>query len=574
MKYLSRLYALILLAGTAAGCVNEKPNYGPSEPAPSQEIGYLNLGGLNPQVLLDSEINSSPITKTAATRAITEATEEYIIRIYNASDETLLDTTYGELQSQLTDGPDGNLLALPVGNYRLYVSSHDEAAIEDVAWESPVYGTECDFTIQRTHTTDAPQTIDGNVICKLSNIKVTVTMSADLAAVLSEDTQSTVSLNDASIVFAKNETRAAHFRPQTDDENGDTLEFLLTGSKNGEKVQLTKTISGVKAGQWRKIALSIVYSETGDIDISVKPNSFVQDEEIVVNGSQSLWEPILEEPSGLPELTWPDHDLAEGMKLNDAMYDTAGEFTGSAPVLTLTAPHGIRSAVVSLTTDNPSFRTEIIESGNLTDVDLCGTLSRLHPFRSLQLTPSATESTLDLNGIMWLFYGYGGNHTLTFNMTDDKGQNSIATLTFTYEGGGASEDPSIVCRQFDIDQPKVITAGQEIDVDINTSTGITAFVVTITSETLNEEILGAVHLKPTFDLCNITDPEELASLTSDTIGFPVNEQVKGKTSLTFTISKFVDMLMMFPGTHQFTLAVTNESGSTTSKTMTLIVEGE
>ena len=140
------------------------------------------------------------------------------------------------------------------------------------------------------------------------------------------------------------------------------------------EVTFSKTIPGVKAGQWRKIALSIVYSETGDIDISVKTDSFVQDEEIVVNGSQSLWEPILEEPSGLPELTWPDHDLAEGMKLNDAMYDTAGEFTGSAPVLTLTAPHGIRSAVVSLTTDNPSFRTEIIESGNLTDVDLCGTL--------------------------------------------------------------------------------------------------------------------------------------------------------------------------------------------------------
>ena len=199
---------------------------------------------------------------------------------------------------------------------------------------------------------------------------------------------------------------------------------------------------------------------------------------------------------------------------------------------------------------------------------------RLNPFRTLQLTAGATESTLDLSSIMWIFYGYSGKHTLTFHMTDAKGQDAEASLTFTYTGGGAAEDPSIVCRQFDLDQPKVIAPGQEIDVDINTTTGITAFVVTITSETLNEETLGAVGLKPSFDLCNITDEAELAALTSETIGFPVNDEVKGKTSMTFSISKFVDMLIIFPGTHQFTLAITNEGGSTTTKTLTLIVEGE
>lgn len=574
MKHFNPLYALLLLAGIAAGCVNEKPSYGTDDTTPATEIGYIDLNGLAPQVLLDSEVNPLPIVKNSATRAVTEAGGEYIVRIYNSSNEAVLDTTYGELQSQLTDGPDRNLLALPTGNYRLYVCSHADEAIKDVEWEDPVYGTEYEFSIQRAHTSDNPQTIDGNIICKLSNIKVTVTMSADLAEVLSDDTQSTVSLNEVSTVFTKTESRPAFFRPQAGDGNGDTLQFLLTGQKDGKPVQLNKTITGVKAGQWRKISLSIVYSETGEIEIGVTVNNFVQDEEIPVNSTESMWEPVLDEPSGLPELIWPDHELSEGVSVSDAMYDQSGEFTGTAPVLTLNAPNAIQSVLATLTTDNAAFRSEVIESGGLTDVDLCGTISRLNPFRTLQLTAGATESTLDLSSIMWIFYGYSGKHTLTFHMADAKGQNAEASLTFTYTGGGAAEDPSIVCRQFDIDQPKVIAPGQEIDVDINTTTGITAFVVTITSETLNEETLGAVGLKPSFDLCNITDEAELAALTSETIGFPVNDEVKGKTSMTFSISKFVDMLIIFPGTHQFTLAITNEGGSTTTKTLTLIVEGE
>lgn len=576
MKHINQLFILILLAGIAAGCVNESPSYGPGEQNPGNgDVGYFNLNSLTPQVLLDSEISSSPIIKqSAVTRAITEAEDEYVVRIYDSSNTPVLDTSYGELKTQFTSGSEQNLLELPVGSYRLYVCSHQDGSIKDMEWDDPVYSTDYNFSIQRSHTTDNPQSIDGEVICKLSNIKVTVTISADLAALLGDDTQSTVSLNDASAVFTKDETRAAFFRPQSTGSTGDTLEFLLTGTKDGEKVQLNKTITGVKGGQWRKITLSIVHSEYGDLDIGVTVDSFVVDDEIDINSTASLWEPILEEPSGLPELTWPDHDLAEGFALTDAMYDEAGEFTGSAPVLTLASAHGIQSVLATLTTDNATFRSEIIESGGLTDVDLCSTLSRLHPFRTLQLTPNATESSLDLNSIMWIFYGYSGTHTLTFNMTDTKGQNSVASLTFTYGGGSASEDPSIVCRQFDIDQPKVITSGQEIDVDINTTSGIKAFVVTITSETLNEEVLGAVNLKPSFDLCNITDQAELEALTSDTIGFPVNEDVKGKTSLAFSISKFVDMLIMFPGTHQFTLSVTNETGSTTTKTLTLIVEGE
>lgn len=571
MKLLYQILAAGTLAVLATGCKDETPNYGQTGGGSSETVGYVDLNGLSPQVLLDAEINQTPAQTTAAqTRAVTEATPDYLVRIYNSSDECVLDTTYGDMQSQFNDGPEQNLLALPVGTYRLEVHSQEPSSVPDVEWEAPTYGTTYDFAVLRSHTSDSPLTIADEVICKLSNIKVTVSISADLAELLGADTKSTVTLGSAVEEFTKSESRAAYFRPQNSD--GDTLEFKLTGTKDGKPAELSKTITGVKAGQWRKIMLSIVYAETGDIKIVVTVDSFVQDSEITINSTESLWEPELDEGTDRPTLTWPGHDLAQPVALDESMYDPSGTFNGTAPALTLSAADGIQTLLLGITSDNAAFRTEIIEAAGLTDVDLCGTISRLHPFYGLQVTAGATEATIDLKSIMYLFFGYDGSHTLTFNMTDNKGRNAVATLQFNYGKGTAGEDPSIVCRQFDIDQPHTTQTGDEIDVDIKTASGIQAFVVSIISETLNEEVLAAVGLRPTFDLCNITDPEELAALTSDDIGFPVNDDVKGQTSMTFSVTKFTGMLSAFPGTHQFKLAVTNAEGSTTTKTLQLIVE--
>jgi hypothetical protein len=571
MKLLYQILAAGILAVLATGCKDETPNYGQTGGGSSETVGYVDLNGLSPQVLLDAEINQTPAQTTAAqTRAVTEATPDYLVRIYNSSDECVLDTTYGDMQSQFNDGPEQNLLALPVGTYRLEVHSQEPSSVPDVEWEAPTYGTTYDFAVLRSHTSDSPLTIADEVVCKLSNIKVTVSISADLAELLGDDTKSTVTLGSAVAEFTKSESRAAYFRPQNSD--GDTLEFKLTGTKDGKPAELSKTITGVKAGQWRKIMLSIVYAETGDIKIIVTVDSFVQDSEITINSTESLWEPELDEGTDRPTLTWPGHDLAQPVALDESMYDPSGTFNGTAPALTLSAADGIQTLLLGITSDNAAFRTEIIEAAGLTDVDLCGTISRLHPFYGLQVTAGATEATIDLESIMYLFFGYEGSHTLTFNMTDNKGRNAVATLQFNYGKGTAEEDPSIVCRQFDIDQPHTTQTGDEIDVDIKTASGIQAFVVSIISETLNEEVLAAVGLRPTFDLCNITDPEELAALTSDDIGFPVNDDVKGQTSMTFSVTKFTGMLSAFPGTHQFKLAVTNAEGSTTTKTLQLIVE--
>ena len=55
------------------------------------------------------------------------------------------------------------------------------------------------------------------------------------------------------------------------------------------------------------------------------------------------------------------------------------------------------------------------------------------------------------------------------------------------------------------------------------------------------------------------------------VGFPINEQVKNRTSVTFSITKFVEILLEIPGEHNFVLDVTDNDNVLTHKTVKLIV---
>ena len=72
MKLLYQILAAGTLAVLATGCKDETPNYGQTGGGSSETVGYVDLNGLSPQVLLDAEINQTPAQTTAAqTRAVT-----------------------------------------------------------------------------------------------------------------------------------------------------------------------------------------------------------------------------------------------------------------------------------------------------------------------------------------------------------------------------------------------------------------------------------------------------------------------------------------------------------------------
>ena len=64
---------------------------------------------------------------------------------------------------------------------------------------------------------------------------------------------------------------------------------------------------------------------------------------------------------------------------------------------------------------------------------------------------------------------------------------------------------------------------------------------------------------------------ELVEVLHGEFGFPINEQVKNRTSVTFSITKFVEILLEIPGEHNFVLDVTDNDNVLTHKTVKLIV---
>ena len=120
--------------------------------------------------------------------------QNYIVSIYNQQNVLQNEWKYNEMPEVLT---------LSAGEYVLKVKSHEPV---DAAWEAPYYYAEKNFTIVADQ-----MTVIGDIVCVLSNVKVTVEYSDDLLAVLGEGCKVNVGLGLGTLDFAIDETRAGYF---------------------------------------------------------------------------------------------------------------------------------------------------------------------------------------------------------------------------------------------------------------------------------------------------------------------------------------------------------------------------
>jgi hypothetical protein len=573
MKTFTRLFTMLAaVAFVAAGCVNEEPPYKEEpKPTPGDATGFLSVSGLSMRVVYDetdvrpddtSDQTQSP-QAVSGTRAEQPDVDGFIVEILDADNAQVFKKTYAELKQQLAEP-----MELPVGAYRMEVRS--EESTPDVAWEHPVYGATSSFTISKAQT---PQLEE--VVCTLQNIKVTVDYSSELAGMLADTSKATISLGQTSQEFLKTETRAAYFK-SLDIEN--TLDFNFDGvfADTDIPAQFSKQITGVKAGQWRKISVVINYADKGTLLFQVTvDNNIIQDNSFVVDGTDNLLEELLEDPSA-PALAWPGHDMSKPFTLTDAMFDDNGNCIEPF-VFDLASPNGIESLRVNIASTSSQFMASMAAIQLPETFDLCaldasspaGIILKGFGYPVGGELKGQQAKSFNIAGQIKALYEFDGTHTFSFDMTDAKGVSTAAALTLVVDKSAGQEGPAIVWRGYDIDQQYEVQKDMVIDIDVTATAGIKSFWVTIDSEAL-KDLLPVINMPEKFDICDI--PADLAAILHDEFGFPINEQVKNQTAVMFSITKFVEILLEIPGEHNFVLDVTDNNNVLTHKTVKLIVK--
>lgn len=563
---------LAVAAFVAAGCVNEEPPYKEEpKPTPGDATGFLSVSGLSMRVVYDetdvrpddtSDQTQSP-QAVSGTRAEQPDVDGFIVEILDADNAQVFKKTYAELKQQLAEP-----MELPVGAYRMEVRS--EESTPDVAREHPVYGATSSFTISKAQTTQLEE-----VVCTLQNIKVTVDYSSELAGMLADTSKATISLGQTSQEFPKTETRAAYFK-SLDIEN--TLDFNFDGvfADTDIPAQFSKQITGVKAGQWRKISVVINYADKGTLLFQVTvDNNIIQDNSFVVDGTDNLLEELLEDPNA-PALAWPGHDMSKPFTLTDAMFDDNGNCIEPF-VFDLASPNGIESLRVNIGSTSSRFMASMAAIQLPETFDLCaldasspaGIILKGFGYPVGGELKGQQAKSFNIAGQIKALYEFDGTHTFSFDMTDAKGVSTAAALTLVVDKSAGQKGPAIVWRGYDIDLQYEVQKDMVIDIDVTAAAGIKSFWVTIDSEAL-KDLLPILSIPEKFDICDI--PADLAAILHDEFGFPINEQVKNQTAVMFSITKFVEILLEIPGEHNFVLDVTDNNNVLTHKTVKLIVK--
>lgn len=563
---------LAVAAFVAAGCVNEEPPYKEEpKPTPGDATGFLSVSGLSMRVVYDetdvrpddtSDQTQSP-QAVSGTRAEQPDVDGFIVEILDADNAQVFKKTYAELKQQLAEP-----MELPVGAYRMEVRS--EESTPDVAWEHPVYGATSSFTISKAQTTQLEE-----VVCTLQNIKVTVDYSSELAGMLADTSKATISLGQTSQEFLKTETRAAYFK-SLDIEN--TLDFNFDGvfADTDIPAQFSKQITGVKAGQWRKISVVINYADKGTLLFQVTvDNNIIQDNSFVVDGTDNLLEELLEDPNA-PTLAWPGHDMSKPFTLTDAMFDDNGNCIEPF-VFDLASPNGIESLRVNIGSTSSRFMASMAAIQLPETFDLCaldasspaGIILKGFGYPVGGELKGQQAKSFNIAGQIKALYEFDGTHIFSFDMTDAKGVSTAAALTLVVDKSAGQTGPAIVWRGYDIDKQYEVQKDMVIDIDVTAAAGIKSFWVTIDSEAL-KDLLPVINMPEKFDICDI--PADLAAILHDEFGFPINEQVKNQTAVMFSITKFVEILLEIPGEHNFVLDVTDNNNVLTHKTVKLIVK--
>ncbi|MBR5282083.1 MAG: DUF4493 domain-containing protein [Alistipes sp.] len=557
MKSMFRFMSIALVAlSTMVACHKDHVDYNGNGSDENENIGYLNVAGLQADILKDTENFDS----ASASRAGVDINNFNVV-ITAKDGEIVSSFKYGERPS--------DPIALEGGVYKINMSS---ATMVDAEWEAPVYAAEKEVVITRKQTTTV-----SDIVCKLANIKVTVGYSADIAEQLNPQyTKMTVELGDSGLEYAFSETRAGYFAPVAA-ENTLKLTFNCRYKGEGETkdIIMTNEIKGVKAAQWRKINVVIQHAADGTATIGIVCDTWTYDEEVTFDTSAMLMEEVIPDDTDAPVIVWEGHDLAEAFELTDDMFDADGNFKKSIN-LDVTTKAALKSLIVKASSDNADFTTAYSQIMPLEE-DLCAPTASAAILKMMGYPTDAkggTTARLKFASQADLLKSYEGTHSYEITAEDINGAKTTVKLTIKY---GQNVAPQIIWVGYDIDKRQTIKADDTCMIRVSAPLAIQDFEIKIVSETLNAAELQAVGLRAEFSLVNDTD---LAGALSG-LGFPVGGEVYNQTLISedkLNITGFLNVLSMLgantPGVddHDFVMTVTDMEGNTTTKTVMMRFE--
>lgn len=541
MKNIFKALSLVVIVALGLGsCSKDNVNYEDGKGTATANIGYLALGGMEASILVDTENVDSE------TRAEGVDINSFDVVITNQAGEAVKEFKYGERPAEA--------IALEAGIYKITMMS---AAMTGAEWEAPVYGAEREVVITRKQTTEVK-----DIVCKLRNIKVSVSYAADIKEQLDpEYTSMTITLGDSSLVYSIDEARGGYFAPVAE-ENTLQLTFKCRYVDGDKDIIMTNEISGVKAAQWRKINVVVQHAADGTANIGIVCDTWTYDEEVVFDTTAYLFEEILVDDTDLPVINFEGHDLAMPFELTDEMFDAEGNFTKNINV-DITAKAPIQSIIVKTSSDNAEF-TAAYDDVMPLECDICaGEVS--NTFLKLMGYPTdakgATSTRIKFGAQSDMLRSYEGTHSYEITVVDANGGKTTATLMVKY---GQNVAPSIVWVGYDIDKRQTYAPGMTCDLKVKAPLAVADFRVKIISETLNADQLTSVGLADEFSLVN--DTQFFQSLGG--LGFPVGDAVYGQTDIDLSISNFLSVLAMLgPGEHDFEMSVTDMEGNATTKTV-------
>lgn len=347
MKFVKFTVAALFAALMMVGCG--------SEGLEDKTEDVVNKGKLSIDALLiDCRIDENDpdmgILSTRATRGSVDV-ESFNCSIINEENEVVKSFKYGERPTEAIE--------LETGDYVFNIVSGEALG---AAWNAPVYGATKPFKIVRNETTTISE-----IVCTLLQIKVSVTYAADLLERLGEQTSTTVTIGENSLVYSLTEERAGFF---TAPKVSNTISLCIKGTyaadkQNFKAIEMNKEILDVKVGQHSKIHFYIEHAAEGNINVGVTIRDWVTDEIVPCNvadliqeeewndGSDNGNEGGNDDPeSGVedPSIVWDGHDISQREQI-----------VGGLEVdLLISASKGIKEFYVK------------IESASLTPVELAG----------------------------------------------------------------------------------------------------------------------------------------------------------------------------------------------------------